>query len=401
MNHINLYDKDATLQNILKHYYPIYEKSNKIEEHVRKAAFKMINCRTEFFGGHKYICPDCGETKIVYNPCHHRSCPECSSIAKQEWLNKQMGRLPNSGYFHAVFTIPSELNKYFMINRSIFTDILFDAVKESITGMAANPEFLGAEPGLLSVLHTWGSALPLHPHIHTLITDGGLDENGKWMKVKRSKNNDKGFFVPVKGEKGLMGVFKGKLMYKLIGLLFKNKLNLPDNIFKIDAEKEFQLLKGISWNVYIEEKTNSSKRVIMYLANYVKGGSIGNSRIKKVENGVVHFYYRNSKNSRRKEMFKLDVFEFIRRVFLHIPDKGKKIVRNHGIFSNNNKIKLNKAREYFGQLAVEEVEIKEIKREVKCNKCGKSMLNYCEVESSRQRIEREFIEKVSKLKYIA
>ena len=401
MEHINLYGRDATLQNILKHYYPEYEKNNQIEDHLRQATFKMINCRTKVFGGHKYICPDCGEEKIVYNPCHHRACPECSSVAKEEWLNKQLSRLPNSSYFHTVFTIPNELNKYFILNRSFITNIMFESSKEAVIGMANNPDFLGAEPGILSTLHTWGSALPLHPHIHMLITDGGINFEGKWINAKRSKKNNKGFFIPVKGEKGLMGVFKGKLIYKLKGILYKNKLNLPDGVSKLEAEKEFDLLKNISWNVHIEEKTNSSSKVIKYLASYVKGGAIGNSRIKKVVNGIVYFYYKNSRNKRKREVYKLDVFEFIRRVFLHIPEKGKKVVRNYGIFSNNSKKKLNKARNHFGQIPLEKVELIEVKRDVKCKNCGHKMFNYCEVESLKQEMEREFENKIAELKNIA
>jgi hypothetical protein len=234
-----------------------------------------------------------------------------------------------------------------------------------------------------------------------LIRDGGINTDGKWIKTKRSKNNNKGFFVPVKGEKGLMGVYKGKLIYKLKGMLYKNKLILPTNVTKSEAEKELDSIKCISWNVYIEEKTNTSKKVIKYLANYVKGGSIGNSRIKKVKDGIVHFYYRNSKKSRKKEVFKLNIFEFIRRVFLHIPEKGKKVVRNYGIFSNNNRAKLNQARQHFGQIVLEKVEVKEVKREVKCKSCGQIMYNHCEVESLKQEMEREFEKKITELKNIA
>lgn len=401
MKHTNLYDRDATLQNILKAYYPEYEKNNKIEDYIRTAAFKMMNCRTKVFGGHKYVCPDCGEEKTVYNPCHHRSCPECSSIAKEEWLNKQLSRLPNSGYYHIVYTIPNELNKYFMLNRSKITDITFEASKEALMGMAENPKFLGAEPGLVSTLHTWGSALPLHPHIHMLATDGGIDKKGNWKKTKKSINNEKGFFVPVKGEKGLMGVFKGKLMYKLKGALYKNELTLPKEISKEEAEKEFEELKKIRWNVYIEEKTSDSSKVIKYLANYVKGGAIGNSRIIKVEEGIVYFNYKNSRKERKKEVCKLEVFEFIRRVLLHIPEKGKKVARNYGIFSNNNKEKLNKAREYFGQIPLEEVEEIEVKREVKCKNCGKEMYNCGVVESLKQEMEKELNRKIEEYKNIA
>ena len=331
--------RQITVQSILQQHYAAYEAKHNLPYNVRHAAERLIDCRTTRLGGHKYYCSDCGEEEeIVYNPCHHRICPNCANIAREEWLKVQKSKLIATNYYHIVFTIPEQFNVYWLKNVKLMTLI---RAKETLIDMCLNPKLLGAQPGIIATLHTWDSTLTLHPHIHYLITDGGLDKDGVWINSKRNKGNNKSFLLPIK-EKGVMDVFRAKFVYKMIGSLRKNQLCLPDDdlfITEKEIENKFTLLKGKKWNVNIRERYEHGNGVATYLANYLKGGAIGNSRIKRCENGKVVFTYKNSKKGRRVDRIELDAEEFIHRLLLHVPVKGQRLVLMRMFNSNGQFIK--------------------------------------------------------------
>ena len=373
-----------TIQDILVRHFPEYELIHDLPSYVLEAAQRLIDCRTSALGGHKYYCPECDKEEIVYNPCHHRICPQCSHIAKDEWLKVQTNRMIATNYYHVVFTIPSEFNMYWLKNKKIMTDILFESVKETLLQMCGNEELLGVLPGIIATLHTWGSTLALHPHIHCLITDGGLTKDGKWKRGRRGKESKKGFLLPIKSN-GVMGVFRAKFIFKMIGSLRRNKLVIPiEHLNKTTKEIEsiYSKLKDKKWNVDIRERYQHGNGVAKYLANYLKGGAIGNSRIKSCKNEQVTFSYKNSRKNRKKELMTLDVHEFIRRLLLHVPEKRQRLVRYYGIFSSNKKHLLNKARNLFGQPAVKKIE--KIKKEVICKTCGHKLRMIDEIEPIRR-----------------
>ncbi len=368
--------KNNTIQYILQQYYPSYRLGHNLPLYVQKAVSKLMMCRTAFLGGHKYICPDCNKEEIVYNPCQHRSCPQCAKIGKEEWLQKQKKKLISTNYYHVVFTIPSEFNIYWLRNKKIMTNLLFNSVKETLLDMCANPNLLGVLPGIITTLHTWGGTLALHPHIHCLITDGGLTKEGKWKSGRRGKKSNKGFLLPI-NEHGVMGVFRAKFVFKMIGSLRKGKLILPDidsgkNIKQI--EKFYTDLKAKKWNVDIRERYNHGKGVAIYLANYLKGGPIGNSRIKNTTNGKIVFTYKNSRKNRKEDTIELGKDEFIKRLLFHIPEQRQRLVRYYGLFASNKIKELNKARRTFGQLPVEDFEREPI--HIKCQSCGHELEKY-------------------------
>ena len=381
---MHLYKKKTTVQTILTHYFPEYELKHDLPLYVLNAAQRLIDCRTSALGGHKYYCTDCGKEEIVYNPCHHRICPQCSHIAKDEWLKGQMNRMIATNYYHIVFTIPSEYNDYWLTNKKIMTDILFDSVKETLIDMCLNEKLLGVIPGIIATLHTWGSALSLHPHIHCLITDGGLTKDGSWKSGRRGKTSRKGFLLPIT-EHGVMGVFRAKFTFKMIGSLRRDKLTLPftdGDKSNSEVEALYNKLKAKKWNVAIRERYQHGNGVAKYLANYLKGGAIGNSRIKSCVDEKVTFTYKNSRKNRKEELMTLDVYEFIKRLLLHVPEKRQRLVRYYGLFSSSKKELLNKARKSFGQPAVMKTDRLTI--DIICKECGHKLKMLEKIEPVRK-----------------
>jgi Putative transposase/Transposase zinc-binding domain len=347
----------ATIQEIFQDNYLKYAEEKDIPEYVREAGYKIMVCGTSELGAHIHKCKDCGEEIITYNPCHHRSCPKCSWTARQEWLNKQLEKMLNCKYYHIVFTIPHELNKYYLNNKRVFMGMFFEAVKETIFGMMCNPKFLGAEPGVIATGQTWSSTLIDHVHIHVLVTAGGITDKWEW---KESKN---GYLFPV-GENGAMGVFRAKMLEKFKNGIKRGKIGLFKGSCRNKAFREINELYKKEWHIYAEEQYKYGHGVLKYLANYIKGGPIGNSRIKRYDGKTVVFSYKNSKNERKEEEMELSVEEFMRRLLQHVPEKGMQMTRYWGLFSTPRKEELEAMKELLGGIE-ERVEINEIK----CSKC--------------------------------
>jgi len=174
--------------------------------HICKIIRDIINCRTEALGGHMDVCSECGYTHPSYNSCRNRNCPKCQALVKEQWILDRQSELLPVPYFHIVFSLPSELDVIALQNQKVIYDILFLASSETLKELAADPEYLGAEIGAISVLHTWGQTLTLHPHVHMIVPGGGLSPEGKWVD-----RGDK-FFLPVKV---MSCKFRGKFLYYL------------------------------------------------------------------------------------------------------------------------------------------------------------------------------------------
>src|SRR5690554_4247342 len=212
----------SKIQNIFSHNYPEYEHDHSIADHARKAAWKIINCRTKEMGGHIQKCPDGHYAKIFYNSCKHRSCPQCNLIDKKEWLQKQAAKLIDAGHYHIVFTIHHDINALWLNNPKKLTNALFKAAKEALFGLLSNEEdFLGVTPGMIATLQTWGETLIFHPHLHCLVTAGGIKKDGLW------KEESKGYLVP---SKELSRIFRGKFIDKLHNLTYKGKIKRPEGM---------------------------------------------------------------------------------------------------------------------------------------------------------------------------
>ena len=168
----------VTLQTIFQDAFPAYEQTHPLPAHVRRAARAIMQCRTAALGGHVQACPDGHMARIWYNSCRHRACPQCAYLQTERWLALQQARLLACDHYHVIFTLPHELNPLWLANVPVMTTLLFQAVRDTLGTLLADPKYLGAQPGIIAALHTWSQTLVLHPHVHCLVTGGGLTPDG-------------------------------------------------------------------------------------------------------------------------------------------------------------------------------------------------------------------------------
>ena len=286
------------------------------------------NCRTAALGAHIDICDECGFERISYNSCRNRHCPKCQTFAKEEWLERQKQNLLDIQYFHAVFTVPDTMNIVFMQNQKIMYNLLFRAVSETIMELCADGKYLGAKPGITAILHTWGQNLNYHPHLHCVITGGGLTENNRWQ------NSKKKFFIPIKV---LSKKFRGKFLH----YLKHTNLSFHDSAEYLNDDRNFtDFLKDLykkDWITYCKPPFGNAQKVIEYLGRYTHRVAISNSRIVKLDNGMVSFNWRDYSDSSKIKLMSLSVDEFIRRFLLHVLPSGFRKIRYFGIFAAKDK----------------------------------------------------------------
>ncbi|WP_239559209.1 IS91 family transposase [Sporohalobacter salinus] len=358
----------SVIQDIFTEHYPEYEQNNLIAEHARKAAWSIINCRTSALGGHVQKCPDEHYHRIWYNSCKHRSCPQCSGIQKQEWINKQLERVLDADHYHVIFTLPHKLSELWMLNSRKMTGLLFKSAKDSLFGMLENDKFLGANPVVIATLQTWGETLNLHPHLHCLVTGGGMTDNEEWKPSK------KGYLIPVTV---LQEIFRGKFLDRLHNLVYNGEIKKPEGMSYSQIHKMLRKLRIKKWNVYVCEKYAYGEGVIKYLGNYIKGGSISNHRVINYNENEIKFNYKDNKENGKKKVMTLDTEEFIRRFLLHVPKPNLKVVRYYGLYASCKRETLNKCRKELGQAKVKEPE--EIKWQEYCKEKGGEDLQNCPV----------------------
>jgi len=284
-------------------------------------------------GGHIEICEKCGHTRISYNSCRNRHCPKCQFIKKENWvIAKNKDVLPVE-YFHVVFTIPEKLNLIMFRNSKLLYSLLLQSAGKTITGLGKETKWLGGLTGAISVLHTWGQKLELHPHVHCIVPGGGLStDKEKWIPCK------KGFFLPVKV---MSKRFRRRLLDGLKLLYKKDKLYLEGSLAEYKSPGAFQALIDelykIDWVVYAKKPFRDVSTVIKYLSRYTHRIAISNYRIVKIDNDYIYFTYRDYRDNNRKKIMRLSASEFIRRFLLHIlPIRFVKI-RYVGLLSNRSR----------------------------------------------------------------
>lgn len=342
------------VQVILTDNFNQYEQGHKITPEQLKAAIRIINCRTEAMGGHVEVCPKGHYQRTIYNSCKHRTCAMCSGTKTNEWIEKRKAQLLDTKHYHVIFTIPHELNELWMINTKVMADKLFESAWEALSGMMQNEDFLGGTPGVIATLQTWGETMSLHPHVHMLVTGGGVDKSGEW---RSSKEN---YLVPVKT---LMQLFRAKYIRKLQKETSQGKIKPPKGMMYKEVQALLKEIKQKDWNVYIGKEYNYGDGVAIYLGRYIKGGPISNKRLKSYDGKTVEFYYDDNHEeevTKKRKTMELSAEEFIRRLLMHVPPDGFKTVRSYGIYAGSKRETLNKCRERFGQKKYEE-EIEDIK----------------------------------------
>jgi hypothetical protein len=290
-------------------------------------------CRTAELGGHVDECDHCGQLRISYNSCRNRHCPKCQGLDKERWLEARKRDLLPTPYFHSVFTLPDGMRALALRNQNVVYSILFMSASQSIKELTEDPKHLGAEVGFIAVLHTWSQTLMDHPHLHCIVTGGGLSPHGKrWVPCKG------GFFLPVKG---LSRLFRGKFLAYFKEAYEKGKLAFPGEIALLKEKSAFKrLVKDLyeqEWVVYCKPSFRSAEMVMDYLGRYTHRVAISNERLVKVEHGKVTFRYRDRSDNDTVKVMTLDASEFIRRFLLHILPDGFMKIRHYGILSNRNR----------------------------------------------------------------
>lgn len=328
------------LATIIKEYKNTVDQKYIPLKHQHRVLNAIEHCRTAYFGGHVDKCNNCNHTRISYNSCRNRHCPKCQSTNKERWIQAREQDLLPTTYFHVVFTIPQELNVYCLNYPKELYNILFEASKETIERFSSDAKHLGAQTGMISILHTWGQNLSLHPHVHMIVPGGGITESGHW---KQAKSNGT-FLFPIKA---MSIVYKNKFMEKLKQFLEKEKNNL-DVSFRRN-------LYNKNWVVYAKQPFLGPKQVIEYLGRYTHKIAISNHRIKNVSSGKVTFSYKDYAHGGVNKLMVLDAGEFLRRFCMHIlPPKFVKM-RHYGLLASRNKQKLKMLQLKMGIIPIKKV----------------------------------------------
>lgn len=325
------------LGDIFHKYGRSYREANSLPLYKLESMSAIERCRTSALGGHVYECDSCGHIRISYNSCRNRHCPKCQTFAKEEWIEKRKKELLPITYFHIVFTIPDSLNRLALVNQRVIYDILLRSAKETLIELGKDPKHLGAEIGIIAVLHTWGQNLMDHPHVHCIVTGGGLSKDGKkWLKPKKAKKKE--FFIHVNI---ISDLFKKKFLAYLKKAYSKYELKFVGEIATLGNKENFKKLidklYDEKWITYCKKPFGGPEHVIEYLGRYTHRVAISNNRIIKIEDGKVSFIWRDYRDSDKKKIMILDVFEFIRRFLLHILPKGFFKIRYYGILSSRKK----------------------------------------------------------------
>jgi hypothetical protein len=327
------------LQAILQSHYAEIVSKVRLPRRVRDAAGAIMHCRTAALGGHIERCPEGHFEKAWYNSCKNRSCPRCGHLGTARWLEKQKARLLACAHHHVIFTIPPQLHALWRYNRALMMDLLFHAVRDTLFVLLAENKYGGLVPGMLCSLHTWGRSLSFHPHLHCLITAGGLNAKGSWTTAKKAK------LLPYAVVREL---YRGKMIAEVRNALQSGKLVLPPGLPAFRLENTLNKLGRAEWNVKILDQYSHGEGVLTYLARYVRGGPIAESRIISSSATEVKFRYLDHRDGSNKEM-QLPPVSFILRVLQHVPPPRKKMVRYFGLYAEHNQESLNTARAALGQ----------------------------------------------------
>ena len=308
-------------------------------------------CRTAELGGHLDQCDHCGTVRISYNSCRNRHCPKCQGLEKERWLEAREKDLLPAPYFHVVFTLPEGLRPLALRNQKVIYSLLFKAVSETLTELARDSNHLGAEIGFMAILHTWSQTLIDHPHLHCLVTGGGLSLDGsRWLRSK------KGFFLPVKV---LSCLFRGKFLDGLKRVHEAGELRFPGQIEELKEASAFKrLLTNLyrqEWVVYCKPPLKRPEKVMDYLGRYTHRVALSNDRLVKLEGNEVTFRWRDSADNDKIKLLTLEASEFIRRFLLHVlPEQFVKI-RYYGLLSHRSrKGKLLRCKKLLGVSTSEE-----------------------------------------------
>lgn len=361
-----------TVQDIFYRFYPLYLEKYTPTAMQAKAAHSIINCKTGAYGANASICEDCGRLQIHYNSCRNRCCPMCQALPRDKWIDARKEDVLDAPYFHVVFTVPQELNSLIYSNQKILYDALYHSVSSTIEELTADPKHLGAKVGYICVLHTWGSELNYHPHIHVILLGGGLTDKNTWQDTGGD------FFLPVKV---LSRKFRDSYLRKLRKLNETHSLEFYGDSEKYRNHYYFNELIDCcykkEWIPHCKKTFNGAQSVINYLGKYTHRLAISNRRIIRMDEKTVTFHVKDYKNEGQWKELTLSGVEFIRRFLMHVPPKRFTRIRHYGILCTRSKKKhltlcrnLLGCKEYLSKLRGKETsEIVELLYGIKVNEC--------------------------------
>jgi hypothetical protein len=301
--------------------------------HQLKVMAAIETCRTAALGGHVEACDDCGHWRIAFNSCRNRHCPKCQGAAARTWLAEREADLLPVGYFHVVFTLPAEVADIAFHNKALVYDILFRAASETMLTIAADPKHLGARIGITAVLHTWGSALTHHPHVHMIVPGGGIAPNGtRWISSRPA------FLLPVR----VLGkLFRRLFLTRLLALYDAGKLSFYGGMAHLSDRHAFLRhiapVKKTPWVVYAKSPFAGPQAVLAYLSRYTHRVAISNRRLIAFDEAGVTFRFKDYRRDgpERQSVMTLSADEFIRRFLLHVLPRGFHRIRHYGLLSSS------------------------------------------------------------------
>jgi hypothetical protein len=319
---------------IFRGHGPAWRRAN--AGHVSLGQLKVMSavesCRTAALGGHVARCEKCAHTHIAYNSCRNRHCPKCQGAAAKEWLADREAELLPVPYYHAVFTLPAPIGDIAYHNKAVIYGILFKAAAETLITIAADPKHLGARIGLTAVLHTWGSALTHHPHVHIIVPGGGISLDGeRWVSCRP------GFFLPVRV---LSRLFRRLFLEKLAAAHDAGRLQFFGDHARLAERRAFTAyltpLCNAEWVVYSKRPFGGPEAVLAYLSRYTHRVAIANSRLIALDDAGVAFKWKDyrAKGRERAKVMTLAIDEFIRRFLIHVLPSGFHRIRHYGLFAN-------------------------------------------------------------------
>ena len=327
--------------------------------HISLAQLKVMSaietCRTAALGGHVEGCEDCGHVRIAYNSCRNRHCPKCQGAAAREWLAARQADLLPVGYFHVVFTVPAEIADIAFHNKAVVYDLLFRTASETMLTIAADPRHLGARIGLTAVLHSWGSAMTHHPHIHMVVPGGGISLDGaRWVSSRAA------FLLPVRV---LSKLFRRLFLTRLIALHTAGRLHFFSGHSELSERRSFLRtlapLRRKKWVVYAKPPFAGPEAVLAYLSRYTHRVAISNRRLISFDGTAVTFRYKDYRRdgAERQRTMTLAADEFIRRFLLHVLPKGFHRIRHYGLLAGaGRESNLTRTRELLAAPAPSETE---------------------------------------------
>lgn len=321
------------IRKVFESSYGTYSSGGRYQTDIqRKAARAILDCKSGKLGCNVSRCIDCGHMEFHNNSCRNRNCPECQAVLKEVWVDKRRAEVIDSPYFHAVFTLPHELNPLIYCNQRLLYGLFHRCCAETLLELSADKKYLGAVPGILQILHTWNQELGYHVHMHCIVSGGGLTKDHR-IRLSSGK-----FFIPVGV---LRDKFKGKFMACLASLYSTGSLVFPSSHEKLRNPHEWSgFTHGLyskDWCPYIKETFNGFGNALEYLGRYTHRIAISNSRILSVSRDSVTFSARGLKPGDPKRIIMLDNTEFIRRYLMHVLPNGFRKIRYYGFLNNRMK----------------------------------------------------------------